>query len=161
MSKSADLIRRRENVVCPGVGRLSTLTAKSARGAILIDADGREFIDFAGGIGVMNVGHCDPDVVEAVRSQATQLLHTCFHVATYEPYIALCEKLVELLPHGEATKAVLINTGAEAVENAVKIARQVTGRPGIICFTGAFHGRTLLSATLTSKVSYKTGCGPF
>ncbi|MEZ6211499.1 MAG: aspartate aminotransferase family protein [Phycisphaerales bacterium] len=161
MSNSADLIRRRENVVCPGVGRLSTLTAKSARGAILIDADGREFIDFAGGIGVMNVGHCDPDVVEAVRSQATQLLHTCFHVATYEPYIALCEKLVDLLPHGEATKAVLINTGAEAVENAVKIARQVTGRPGIICFTGAFHGRTLLSATLTSKVSYKTGCGPF
>jgi len=161
MSKSADLIRRREKVVCPGVGRLSTLTAKSAHGAMLVDEDGREYIDFAGGIGVLNVGHCDSAVVDAVRKQAGELLHTCFHVATYEPYVALCEKLVELLPHAESTKAVLINTGAEAVENSIKIARQVTGRSAVICFTGAFHGRTLMSATLTSKVSYKTGCGPF
>lgn len=161
MSRSADLIGRRDRVVCPGVGRLSSLTAQSARGAIVIDADGREYIDFAGGIGVMNVGHCDPRVVDAIRTQSAQLLHTCFHVATYEPYVALCEKLVELLPHGPSTKAMLINTGAEAVENAIKIARQVTGRSATICFTGAFHGRTLMGATLTSKVAYKTGCGPF
>ncbi len=162
MSKSADLIKRRDRVVCPGVGRVTTLTAHRASGATLVDADGREFIDFAGGIGVMNVGHGDPRVVEAIREQSARLIHTCFHVATYEPYVALCEKLVELLPHGDAgTKAMLVNTGAEAVENAVKIARQATGRTAVICFTGAFHGRTLLATTLTSKVDYKKGCGPF
>lgn len=161
MSKSSDLIKRRERVVCPGVGRISTLTAASARGAILTDADGNEYIDFAGGIGVLNVGHTDPGVVEAVRKQAGELTHTCIHVATYEPYVRLCERLVELLPHGGPTKAVLVSTGAEAVENAIKIARQATGRSGVICFTSAFHGRTLLCATLTSKVDYKTGCGPF
>lgn len=161
MLKSAELIERRERVVCPGVGRLSTLTAERATGATLTDLDGKEYIDFAGGIGVMNVGHGDPRVVEAIRQQAGKLLHTCVHVATYEPYVALCEKLVEILPHGDSTKAMLVNTGAEAVENAIKIARQATGRSGIICFTGAFHGRTLMCATLTSKVSYKANCGPF
>jgi len=100
-------------------------------------------------------------VVEAICDQAGRLLHSSIHVSTYEPYVALCEKLVELLPHGPGTKALLVNSGAEAVENAVKIARQATGRPGVICFTGGFHGRTLLATTLTSKVSYKTGCGPF
>lgn len=156
-----DLIARRDRVVCPGVGRLSNMTAASASGATLVDADGREYIDFAGGIGVMNIGHGDPDVVAAIRDQAGRLLHTCIHVATYEPYVALCEKLVELFPHGRNTKAMLVNSGAEAVENAIKIARQATGRDAIICFTGGFHGRTLLATTLTSKVSYKVGCGPF
>ena len=165
-TNAADLIRRRDRVVCPGVGRLSALTAASARGATLTDADGREFIDFAGGIGVMNVGHTDPAVVAAINHQASRLLHTCIHVATYEPYVALCERLVELFPHHEpgsndSTKAMLVNTGAEAVENSIKIARQATGRDAVICFTGAFHGRTMLAATLTSKVGYKTGCGPF
>lgn len=161
MSSSSDLIRRRDRVVSPGVGRASNLTVASADGAILVDADGKQYIDFAGGIGVMNVGHCNAQVVEAIRRQAGELLHTGIHVATYEPYIALCEKLVEILPHGGATKAMLVNTGAEAIENAVKIARQATGRAGVICFTGAFHGRTLLCASLTSKVDYKKGCGPF
>ena len=161
MSGSADLIRRREQVVCPGVGRISGMTAATAKGAAIIDADGREFIDFTGGIGVMNVGHCDPAVVRAIAEQSQRLLHTCIHVATYEPYIALCEKLVEILPHGDSTKAMLVNTGAEAVENAIKIARQATGRAAVICYTGGFHGRTLLCSTLTSKVEYKTGCGPF
>ena len=161
MSKSSDLLARRDRVVCPGVGRVSSLTVASAQGAMLVDADGKQYIDFAGGIGVMNVGHCDAQVVEAVRRQAGELLHTCIHVGTYEPYIALCEKLVEILPHGGATKAMLVNTGAEAVENSIKIARQATGRGGVICFTGAFHGRTLLCASLTSKVDYKKGCGPF
>ncbi len=161
MSASADLIRRRESVVCPGVGRISGMTAAKARGALIVDADGKEFIDFAGGIGVMNVGHCDEHVARAVAEQSARLMHTCIHVATYEPYIALCEKLVEILPHGDATKAMLVNTGAEAVENAIKIARQATGRSAVICFTGAFHGRTMLCSTLTSKVEYKTRCGPF
>jgi 4-aminobutyrate aminotransferase/(S)-3-amino-2-methylpropionate transaminase len=161
MTASEDLIRRRERVVCRGVGRLSGLTAASAHGATLVDLDGREFIDFAGGIGVMNVGHGDPAVVAAIREQAGELLHTCVHVATYEPYVALCEKLVEIFPHGDETRAMLVNSGAEAVENSIKIARQATGRPAVICFTGGFHGRTLLATTLTSKINYKIGCGPF
>ena len=93
--------------------------------------------------------------------EAGKLLHTSIHVTTYEPYIELCEKLVELFPHGDRTKAMLVNSGAEAVENAIKIARQATGREAVICFTGGFHGRTLLASSLTSKISYKTGCGPF
>lgn len=162
MSSSEALIARRERVVCRGVGRLSSLTARSASGATITDVDGREYLDFAGGIGVMNVGHCDPEVVEAIREQAGRLLHACTHVATYEPYVELCEKLVELFPHGNAgTRAMLVNSGAEAVENAVKVARQATGRGAVICFTGGFHGRTLLATTLTSKVNYKSGCGPY
>lgn len=161
MGANNNLIARRERVVCPGVGRLSTMTAASASGAIIIDAEGREFIDFVGGIGVMNVGHGDPHVVAAIREQAEKMLHVGIHVATYEPYVALCEKLVEIFPHGESTKAMLVNSGAEAVENAIKIARQATGRDAVICFTGAFHGRTLLATTLTSKIGYKVGCGPF
>ena len=161
MSLSEELIGRRDRVVCRGVGRLSDLTAVSAIGAKITDADGRSYIDFAGGIGVMNVGHCDPEVVRAIGEQANHLIHASIHVATYEPYIALCEKLVEILPHGANTKALLVNSGAEAVENAIKIARQATGRDAIICYTGGFHGRTLLATTLTSKISYKVGCGPF
>jgi 4-aminobutyrate aminotransferase/(S)-3-amino-2-methylpropionate transaminase len=164
MGKGEDLIRRREAVVCPGVGRQSAMTALRARGAVITDVDGREFIDFAGGIGVMNIGHSDPVVVAAIQAQAAELQHACIHVATYEGYVALCEKLVELFPHddhGRGTKAMLVNTGAEAVENSIKMARQATGRGGVICFTGAFHGRTLLCSTMTSKVGYKTGCGPF
>ena len=161
MNVANDLIARRERVVCAGVGRLSDMTAVSASGAIIVDADGKEFIDFVGGIGVMNVGHGDQSVVDAIREQAGKLIHSSIHVTTYEPYVALCEKLVEILPHGEHTKAVLVNSGAEAVENAIKIARQATGRDAVICFTGGFHGRTLLATTLTSKIGYKVGCGPF
>ena len=161
MGVTNDLISRRERVVCPGVGRLSDMTAASASGATIIDAEGRSFIDFVGGIGVMNVGHGDPQVVAAIHGQADTLLHASIHVATYERYVELCEKLVEILPHGERTKAMLVNSGAEAVENAIKIARQATGRDAIICFTGGFHGRTLLASSLTSKITYKIGCGPF
>lgn len=133
----------------------------TARGAELTDLDGKTWIDFAGGIGVMNVGHCEERVVRAIQEQAARLIHTCIHVATYEPYVALCEKLVELFPHGDATKCVLLNSGAEAVENAVKFARQATGRGALICFSEAFHGRTMMGMTLTSKTRYKVGCGPF
>jgi 4-aminobutyrate aminotransferase / (S)-3-amino-2-methylpropionate transaminase / 5-aminovalerate transaminase len=155
------LLERRAAVVARGVPRVSSIVAHHGDGAVLVDPSGRRFVDLAGGIGVMALGHSHPAVVEAIREQAGRLQHTCFHVATYEPYVALCEKLVELLPHGGPTKAMLVNSGAEAVENAVKIARQATGRAGVLCFTGAFHGRTLLGMSLTSKVAYKTGCGPF
>lgn len=157
-----ELIERRRAVVPRALGQFAgQTTAVSAVGARVTDADGREFIDLAGGIGVMNVGHCDPRVVQAIKDQAERLLHVSFHVATYEPYVALCEKLVQILPHGDETRVVLMNSGAEAVENAIKFARQATGRPAVICFSEAFHGRTLMALSLTSKTRYKTGCGPF
>ncbi len=137
------------------------VTAASATGASLTDADGKEWIDLSGGIGVVNAGHCPPSVVKAIQEQAAKLLHICIHVATYEPYLELCEKLNELLSHGGPTKTMLVNTGAEAVENAIKIARQATGRSAIFCFTGAFHGRTMMGMSLTSKAGYKAGCGPY
>jgi 4-aminobutyrate aminotransferase/(S)-3-amino-2-methylpropionate transaminase len=162
MSNTTDLIARRHAVVPRAVGQFAgAIAVESASGAHLTDVDGEAWIDFAGGIGVMNVGHCDERVVRAIQEQAARLIHTCIHVATYEPYVALCEKLVSLLPHGASTKAVLLNSGAEAVENAVKFARQATGRPALICFTDAFHGRTMMGMSLTSKTRYKVGCGPF
>lgn len=156
-----DLLARRKAVVSHGVPLATTAAVTTGQGSRLESTDGRSLIDLATGIGVCAAGHCPPSVVEAIEAQAKQLLHTCIHIATYEPYVALCERLVTLLPHGDATKAMLVNSGAEAVENAVKIARQATKRAGIVCFTGAFHGRTLLGMSLTSKAGYKTGCGPF
>lgn len=160
-TQSQALLDRRKNIVANGVGIFNTATVKYAKGAIITDVDGRELIDFAGGIGVVNAGHCPEPVVEAIREQAGKYLHTSFNVVTYEPYIKLCEELAEILPHGEKTKAMLISTGAEAVENAIKIARQATKRPAILCFSEAYHGRTLMTMSLTSKVNYKFSCGPF
>ncbi len=161
MEKNEELLARRDRAVAHGVARLNDLVVESGSGALLCDAAGREVLDFAGGIGTVNAGHCPPRVVAAIQDQAQRLLHTCFHVATYEPYVALCEELVRRFPHGPETRAMLVNSGAEAVENAIKIARLATGRPAVICFTEAFHGRTLLGLTLTSKVGYKKGAGPF
>ncbi|MBS1486541.1 MAG: aminotransferase class III-fold pyridoxal phosphate-dependent enzyme [Bacteroidetes bacterium] len=161
MTKSEELVARRNAIVPEGMGMFSPLTIVSGNGARITDADGKEYIDFAGGIGVLNGGHCPDVVVEAIIEQSKKLIHACFPVAIYEPYVKLCEELAALFPHGKNTKVMLLSTGAEAVENAVKIARQATGRQGIICFTGGFHGRTLLGMTLTSKVGYKIGCGPF
>lgn len=161
VTKSQELLNRRKQAVANGVGVFNTATVREAKGAIIIDADGRELIDFAGGIGVVNAGHCPEPVVAAIREQAGKYLHTSFNVVTYEPYIQLCEELAEILPHGEKTKAMLVSTGAEAVENAIKIARQATNRPAILCYTDAYHGRTMMAMTLTSKVSYKYDCGPF
>lgn len=162
MATSKNLMERRQAVVPSAIGQFADeLTASSGSGARLRDADGKEYIDFAGGIGVLNVGHCHPRVVEAIKRQAESLIHASIHVATYEPYLALCEKLIELLPHGDRTKAILMNSGSEAVENAIKFARQATGRPAVICFSEAFHGRTLMALTLTSKTRYKNNCGPF
>jgi 4-aminobutyrate aminotransferase/(S)-3-amino-2-methylpropionate transaminase len=162
MSKAKSLIERRHAVVARGVGQFAgDSTAASASGGRITDVGGREVVDLAGGIGVVNIGHCHRDVVEAIQQQAAKLIHACIHVATYEPYVALCEKLVQLLPHGGPTKAMLVNSGAEAVENAIKIARQATGRSAVLCYTEAFHGRTMMCMTLTSKVGYKMHCGPF
>lgn len=161
LTESQDLFERRKKIVANGVGVFNTATVKDAKGAIIIDADGQELIDFAGGIGVVNAGHCPEPVVAAIREQAGKYLHTSFNVVTYEPYIQLCEELAEILPHGEKTKVMLVSTGAEAVENAIKIARQATNRPAILCYTDAYHGRTMMAMTLTSKVSYKYDCGPF
>lgn len=158
-------VARREAVVARGVPRATDFVIVSALGAVLTDVDGREILDFGSGIGVMSLGHSDPVVVAAVQAQMASLQHVCMHITTYPGYVELCERLVELLPHQDpalgATKAMLVNSGAEAVENAVKIARQFTGRSAVICYTGAFHGRTLMGMSLTSKVAYKQNCGPF
>ncbi len=161
MSNSKKLLARRNAIVPEGMGMFSPATIVSGNGATIIDADGKEYIDFAGGIGVLNAGHCPKPVVDAIVKQAKQLIHACFPVAIYEQYVELCEELAKLFPHGKSTKVMLTNTGAEAVENAIKIARQATGKQGIICFTGGFHGRTLMGMTLTSKTGYKINCGPF
>jgi 4-aminobutyrate aminotransferase/(S)-3-amino-2-methylpropionate transaminase len=161
VKKSERLIARRNAIVPEGMGMFTPLTIASGNGAVITDVDGRSYIDFAGGIGVLNAGHCPKPVVDAIARQSKQLIHACFPVAMYEPYVELCELLAKLLPHGKSTKVMLTNSGVEAVENAVKIARQATGRQGIICFTGGFHGRTLLGMSLTSKTGYKIGCGPF
>lgn len=155
------LIERRKAVVANGVSVFVHSSAVRAEAAIITDANGNQLIDFGGGIGVLNAGHCPPPVVSAIQKQAAQLIHTCFNVSTYELYIELCEHLAALIPHGKATKVMLTNTGAESVENAIKIARQATKRQAVICYSEAFHGRTMMAMTLTSKVNYKTDCGPF
>ncbi len=160
-SQTYKLIERRKAVVANGVGIFCPTSVTHASEATITDEDGNELIDFAGGIGVINAGHCPPPVVKAIQEQAARLIHSCFHISTYEAYVKLCEKLAEILPHGKDTKVMLTNTGAEAVENAVKIARQATKRPAVLCFTEAFHGRSMMAMTLTSKINYKINCGPF
>lgn len=160
--KSRELMQRRKNAVTSGVGIATPIFAQKAKGALLTDVDGNEFIDFGGGIGVLNVGHNEPRVVEAIKEQAEKFLHTCFYVTEYEVYIELAEKLNALVPGDGEKRSMFVNSGAEAVENAVKIARSYTGRPAVIAFENAFHGRTLLGVTLTSKTDpYKKGFGPF
>jgi 4-aminobutyrate aminotransferase/(S)-3-amino-2-methylpropionate transaminase len=152
----------RMRVVPPGHSSAKTCYIASAKGALLYDVEGREYIDFAGGIGVMNVGHSHPKVVAAIKEQAEKFSHTCFMVLPYAPAVALAEKLCAAVPGAFAKAALLVNSGAEAVENAVKIARYATRRQAVICFDHAFHGRTYLGMTLTSKVKpYKLGFGPF
>ena len=152
--------QRREVAVPRGVGNITPVAVSRAEGASLWDVDGKEYIDFVGGIGVNNVGHRHPKVMAAIQDQTQRCLHACFHVSIYDSYIALAEKLNRLVPCRGGKKTMFANSGAEAVENAVKIARYATGRSGVICFEGAFHGRTLLGMGLTSKVmpyKYKLG----
>jgi 4-aminobutyrate aminotransferase / (S)-3-amino-2-methylpropionate transaminase / 5-aminovalerate transaminase len=160
--QSQDLMRRRQSAVARGVAHATPIFAARAEGAVLEDVDGNRFLDFAGGIGVVNAGHRAPRVVAAIREQLDAFIHTCFSVAPYEKYIALAEKLNSLVPGAFPKKSVLVNSGAEAIENAVKIARAYTRRPAIICFEDAFHGRTMLTMSLTSKTHpYKAGFEPF
>ena len=159
--KSQALMQRRQAAIPRGPYNNTPIFAAKAEGALVIDVDDNVFIDFAGGIGAMNLGHANPHVVQAISEQAKKFTHTCYHVTAYEPYIALAEKLNEMTPGKFVKKTMLANSGAEAVENAIKIARYATGRAGVVAFEHAFHGRTLLGMSLTSKVKpYKYGFGP-
>jgi len=160
--KSRALLERRQQSIARGISATVNVFAARAEGAIIEDVDGNRFIDFAGGIGVMNVGHSRPEVIQAITEQAAKLTHTCFSVMMYEPYIELAERLIRLAPGNFPKKAIFFNSGAEAVENAVKIARYATGRPAIIVFDNGFHGRTLLTMSMTAKVKpYKYRFGPY
>jgi 4-aminobutyrate aminotransferase / (S)-3-amino-2-methylpropionate transaminase / 5-aminovalerate transaminase len=159
--KSRALLARRSAAVPRGVPTVTPIAVAHAEGAVITDADGNRLIDFGGGIGVVNTGHRHPGVVDAVRAQLDRFAHVCFPVSTYEPYVELAERLIERAPFRFPAKAAFFNAGTEAVENAVKFARLYTKRPAVIAFEGAFHGRTLLSMTLTSRPHpYKAGMGP-
>ena len=159
--KSCDLKKRKENAVPRGIANSTDVFVEKARGAVITDVNGREYLDFYAGVGVLNVGHCPETVVNAIKQQSEKLLHSFFAIAMYEPYIALAEKLNSLMPGPSPKKTMFANSGAEAVENAVKIARHATKRTGIIAFEAAFHGRTFMTMSLTSKVKpYKYGFGP-
>ena len=161
-AKSRELLVRRQEFVARGVSSSTSVFAAKAEGAIIEDVDGNRYIDFAGGIGTMNIGHARPEVTRAIAEQAAKFTHTCFSVMMYEPYVDLAERIVKLVPGDFPKKALFFNSGAEAVENAVKIARWATGRQAIIVFDNAFHGRTLMTMTMTSKVKpYKYGFGPY
>ncbi|CAK9891898.1 4-aminobutyrate--2-oxoglutarate transaminase [Pseudomonas sp. NPDC087612] len=161
MSKTNEsLMQRRVAAVPRGVGQIHPIFAESAKNATVTDVEGREFIDFAGGIAVLNTGHVHPKIIAAVEAQLHKLTHTCFQVLAYEPYVELCEKINAKVPGDFAKKTLLVTTGSEAVENAIKIARAATGRAGVIAFTGAYHGRTMMTLGLTGKVvPYSAGMG--
>ncbi|MHA7870904.1 MAG: 4-aminobutyrate--2-oxoglutarate transaminase [Hyphococcus sp.] len=156
-------LKARRDAACPvGLPSKSGIYAARAQGAELWDVEGKRYIDFIGGIGVLNVGHAHPKVVEAIKKQADEFIHTAFGITQYESYVEVCENLNRLTPGDTPKKTALFNSGAEAVENSIKFARQITGRPGVIAFEGAFHGRTLLATTLTGKAKpYKVGFGPY
>lgn len=156
------LMARRGAAVARGVGQAHEIFVSRAANAEVWDVEGRRYIDFAGGIAVLNTGHCHPEISAAVKAQVDLYSHTCFQVLAYEPYVELAERLNALAPGEFAKKSIFLSTGAEAVENAVKIARAYTRRPGVIAFTGGYHGRTMMTLGLTGKVApYKVGFGPF
>jgi 4-aminobutyrate aminotransferase/(S)-3-amino-2-methylpropionate transaminase len=160
--KSRALAERRAKAVPRGVPATTPLAIVHAENAVVTDADGNRLIDFGGGIGVVNAGHRHPGVVQAIREQLDHFTHVCFPVSMYEPYIALAERLNALTPGEHEKRTFFVNSGAEAVENAIKAARRATGRQAIVCFEHAFHGRTYLGMSLTAKVQpYKAGFGPF
>lgn len=162
MKTNKSLMAEREKHIPQGPFNVHPIFAEKAKGAVITDVEGKEYIDFAGGIGVVNVGHCDEEVVKAVQDQVQKFIHTCFHVVMYEPYVELAKRLNEITPGKFPKKTMFVNSGAEAVENAVKVARHATGRASTIAFEDAFHGRTLLALSLTSKMKpYKLGFGPY
>ena len=160
MTKTSELMTRKTAALANGLATKNIFAVK-ASGSELWDADGKRYIDFAAGIAVVNTGHCHPKVMAAVNAQAENFTHTCFHVAPYESYIRLAERLNAMAPGDAPKKTMLVTTGVEAVENAVKLARAFTGRGGVVAFSGGFHGRTLMGMSLTGKqVPYKSGFGP-
>ena len=162
MSTNSDLLKRRQEAVAPGVACMHSVFCERALGSELWDVEGRRYIDFAGGIAVLNTGHLHPKIKAAVAEQLEKLSHTCFQVTPYESYVAVCERLNALTPGSGPKRTLLLSSGAEAVENAVKIARSATGRPAVIAFSGGFHGRTMMGMALTGKVApYKLSFGPF
>ncbi len=160
--KSAELLRLRNEYVPKGVFQIAPIFISKGKAALTEDVDGNEYIDFTAGISVLNIGHCNDEVISAIREQLDKHVHTCFHVLMYESYVKLAKRLAEITPGDFPKQVLLTNSGAEAVENAVKVARRYTGRHGIIAFEHAFHGRTTLAMGLTSQVKYyKYGFGPF
>src|SRR4051812_19866354 len=160
--RSTALMQRRAATVANGVGTTVPVFVERAGGGVLVDVDGNSLIDLGAGIAVVSVGNAAPRVVEAVQAQVAAFTHTCFMVTPYEGYVAVCEKLARLTPGDHAKKSALFNSGAEAVENAVKVARVATGRSAVVVFDHAYHGRTNLTMALTAKaMPYKHGFGPF
>ena len=160
--KSAAMIARREDAVPSAIHCAYPVAMSRAEGAIIEDLDGNRFLDWIGGVGVLNIGHCHPEVVAAVKAQADKYFHGMFNVVTHEGYVRLAEKLNAIAPvRGDKKRSYFANSGAEADENAVKLAKAFTGRPNIIVFSGAFHGRTLLTMSMTAKKAYARGMGPF
>jgi len=160
--KSQELQAKREKYVARGPYNITPFFAESAQGCIIKDVDGNELLDFAGGIGVLNVGHSPKKVVDALKDQLDKFIHTCYHVVQYDSYVELAKRLTQLTPGDGPKKAMFVNSGAEAVENAVKMAKKYTNKQGVLSFNSAFHGRTLMTMSLTSKVKpYKQGFGPF
>ncbi len=160
--RSREILERKARVIADPLSIYLPVVVEEAHGALLTDVDGNTFVDFTGGVGCLNVGHTHPQVIAAAQEQLARFAHTDFTIVPYEVYVALAERLVELAPFRGPAKAAFFNAGTEAVENAVKFARAYTGRPAVIAFEGAFHGRTLLSLSLTSKTHpYKAGLGPF
>ena len=159
---NAALMARRRAAIARGVGQVHEIFVDRAHDCQVWDVEGRRYVDFAGGIGVVNTGHCHPKVIAAVADQLQRYTHTCFQLLAYEPYVELAERLLKRVPGDFAKKAMFLSTGAEAVENAIKIARVHTRRDAVIAFGGAFHGRTHMAMALTGKVApYKAGFGPF
>lgn len=160
--RTKELLKTKDACVATGISCSVPIFIKEAKGAVIEDLDGNRYIDFYAGIGVTTAGHCPEPVVKAVKEQAEKLFHSCFMVSMYDSYVKLAEKLTQITPGDFHKKAMFVNSGAEAVENTIKIARTFTGRKGIVAFESAFHGRTLLTMTLTSKVKpYKYGFGPY
>ena len=160
--KAQALIERRAKATPKAIGTAYKAVIERGEGAMFEDVDGNIFLDWIAGVGVLNIGYSHPELIEAVKAQADKYFHSMFNITTHEPYVALAEEFCKIAPvRGEEKQAFFVCSGSEADENAVKVARNATGRPNIIVFTGAFHGRTSLTMTMTAKKSYAVGMGPF
>lgn len=160
--KSKEIVEGRRKYVSNGVSIATDIAIEEAKGALIKDVDGNVLLDFAAGIGVQNIGHCDEEVISAIKEQVDKYIHPCFHVATYEPYVKLSKKLTEIIKGDYEKKVMLANSGAEALENAIKVSKAYTKRTGILSANGSFHGRTLMTMSITSKYKpYKNGFGPY